>query len=210
MRFELFNTFTAYGDHIGFHTKFDEHIILDKLQDFFNDWTEYNPRTTDVNNRWGLSITNHNGELGAGPDLDSLHQYNNEHNTKYNEEDFVVKTPVYEIFREAFAPFEQWLFRCHVLRFGPGGYFPPHVDNYGKTINSFRLVIPLKNCNPPNFYFMLENNITYWQHGRLYFLNTCKQHLLFNPLPSTTILVVLNVKLTEESVDHFLTPTYIR
>ena len=57
---------------------------------------------------------------------------------------------------------------------------------------------------------MLENNITYWQHGRLYFLNTCKQHLLFNPLPSTTILVVLNVKLTEESIDHFLTPDYIR
>ena len=76
MSFELFNTLTAYGDHIGFHTKFDENIILDKLQEFSDDWAEYNPRTTTVNNRWGLSITNHNGELGAGPDLDSLPQYN--------------------------------------------------------------------------------------------------------------------------------------
>jgi hypothetical protein len=210
MSFELFNTLTAYGDQIGFHTYFNENVILDKLQEFSNDWAEYNPRTTTVNNRWGLSITNHNGELGAGPDLDSLPQYNDEHNTDYDEHDFIIKTPVYEIFREGFAPFEQWLFRCHLLRFGPGGYFPPHVDNYGKTINSFRLVIPLKNCNPPNFYFILDNKLLYWEHGRLYFLNTCKQHLLFNPLPSTTILVVLNVKLTEESVDHFLTPNYIR
>jgi hypothetical protein len=44
----------------------------------------------------------------------------------------------------------------------------------------------------------------------MYFINTCKQHLLFNPSPSTTLFVVLNVKLTEESVDHFLTSTYIR
>ena len=145
MSFELFNTLTAYGDQIGFHTELDENIILNQLQAFYYDWAEYNPRTTTVNNRWGLSITNHNGELGAGPDLDSLHQYNEEHNTNYNEEDFIVKTPVYDIFKNYFAPFEQWLFRCHIIQLRPGGYFPPHVDNHGKTIKSFRLFIPLKN-----------------------------------------------------------------
>jgi len=210
MSFELFNTFTAYGDQIGFHTKLDENIILDQLKEFHNDWAEYNPRTTTVNNRWGLSITNHNGELGAGPDLDSLHQYNKENNTNYIEEDFIIKTPVYDIFKKYFAPFEQWLFRCHVLQLRSGGYFPPHVDMYGTTIKSFRLFIPLKNCNPTNHYFILDNKILYWQHGRMYFINTCKQHLLFNPLPSTTTFIVLNVKLNQDSLDHFLTPTYIR
>ena len=210
MSFELFNTLTAYGDQIGFHTKFDENVILDKLQEFSDNWAEYNPRTTTVNNRWGLSITNHNGELGAGPDLDSLHQYNSEYNTNYSEEDFVVKTPVYDIFEEYFAPFEQWLFRCHVLQLRFGGYFPPHVDMYGTAIKSFRLFIPLKNCNPTNHYFILDNKLLYWQHGRLYFINTCKQHLLFNPSPSTTTFVVLNVKLNQDSLNHFLTPNYIR
>ena len=57
---------------------------------------------------------------------------------------------------------------------------------------------------------ILDNKLLYWEHGRMYFINTCKQHLLFNPSPSTTLFVVLNVKLNQESVDHFLTPTYIR
>jgi len=221
MSFELFTTITAYGNQIGFHTKLDENLILNQLKEFDNDWTRYNPRVglkfpigmnpgEHINNRWGLSITNINGKLGAGPDLDSLHQYNRENDTNYKEEDFTVKTPVYDMFEEYFAPFEQWLFRCHIIQLRPGGFFPPHVDNYGRSIESFRLFIPLKNCNPPNHYFIEDNQILYFQHGRVYFMNTCKQHLLFNPLPSTTIFIVLNVKLNEDSVDHFLTTEYLR
>ena len=51
MSFELFNTLTAYGDQIGFHTKFNEHIILDKLKEFSDDWTEYNPNDLEKYNK---------------------------------------------------------------------------------------------------------------------------------------------------------------
>jgi len=206
MSFELYNTITAYGDQIPLAISIKYEKVLDKLQSFDNDWTQYNPRKLP-NNRHGLSITNLDGKLGAGPDLDSLIQYNKEHGTTIRELDFIVPTPVYDIFAECFEPFKQWLVRCHVLQLRAGGFFPHHIDNYGSDINSFRLLIPLENCNPMKGYFLIENRILNWQHGVLYFMNTCKQHVVFNATSNRNMtFVVLNVLLNEESVNYFLSP----
>ena len=88
MSFELYNTITAYGDQIPLAISIKYEKVLDKLQSFDNDWTQYNPRKLP-NNRHGLSITNLDGKLGAGPDLDSLIQYNKEHGTTIRELDFI-------------------------------------------------------------------------------------------------------------------------
>ena len=78
MSFELFNTITAYGDQIKLTINNHPDLILDNLKQFDNNWTKYNPRK-DIN-RWGLSVTNLDGKLGPGPDLDSLYEYNKENN----------------------------------------------------------------------------------------------------------------------------------
>ena len=201
--FDLYNKLTAYGDQYAFNIYVDPQKVLDSLKQFDNDWTQYNPRKLP-NNRFGLSITNINGKLGPGPDLDSLPEYNKENNTDLDEKDFVVPTPVYDIFKDCFDPFKQWLFRTHIIQLRPGGFFPSHIDNYGPTIPSFRLFLPLEHCNPQRGYFIIEDRMLHWEHGRMYFINTCKRHLLFNPSFSNMTFVVLNVSLSTESVSYFL------
>ena len=88
--------------------------------------------------------------------------------------------------------------------------FPPHIDNHGSDISTFRLLIPLKGCNPTQGYFLLEDRILYWGYGFIYFLNTCKQHIVFNPTNSDMTFVVLNVILNEDSVKYFLDPEGLR
>ena len=201
MSFELFNTITAYGDQIKLTINNHPDLILDNLKQFDNNWTKYNPRK-DIN-RWGLSVTNLDGKLGPGPDLDSLYEYNKENNTNISESDFIVPTPVYDIVKSYCDPFKEWLFRSHILKLRPGGFFPNHVDNIGPTIDSFRLLVPLQVCDPKDFgYFIYDQNkILFWDYGHLYFLNTCKRHIIFNANNEQDhIVLIMNVKLTKESV----------
>ena len=73
----------------------------------------------------------------------------------------------------------------------------------GPTIDSFRLLVPFQVCDPKdNGYFIYEQNkILYWEYGRLYFVNTCKRHTVFNANDEQDhIVLIMNVRLTEESV----------
>ena len=175
--------------------------ILEGLKQFDENWTKYNPRKNI--NRWGLSVTNLDGKLGPGPDLDSLYEYNKENNTSISESDFIIPTPVYDVVKSYCDPFKEWLFRTHILKLKLGGCFPSHVDNIGPTIDSFRLLVPLQICNPKEEgYFIYEQNkILFWEYGHLYFFNTCKRHVIFNANDQYNhIVLIMNVKLTKESV----------
>jgi len=55
-----------------------------------------------------------------------------------------------------------------------------------------------------NGYFLLEDRILNWEYGRLYFMNTCKRHTVFNPSMKDMLFVVLNVELTGKSLHYFL------
>ena len=118
--FNLYNTILAYGDQIKLDV-YHSSSIISKLKQFDNDWSEYNPRKNI--NRWGLSVTNLDGKLGSGPDLDSLYEYNKENKTNYTELDFDVPTPAYNIVSEYCDPFKKWLFRTHFIKLKPGGFF---------------------------------------------------------------------------------------
>lgn len=204
MSINLYSILTAYG------SVYETTHKLDRPADFVR-WTEekfeyvkYNTRKSI--DRYGLSITSLDGGLSGVPDLDSLIEYNKENNTSYRESDFKTFTPVYEHEGLNFLlkPIERFIFRTHVLKMNPGGYFPPHRDFKGTNFDSFRLIVPLENIKPPAFNFILEDRILHWNVGSLYFLDTAKMHYLFNASFSPSYMIVVNVSLHEESVNFIL------
>ena len=89
--------------------------------------------------------------------------------------------------------------RTFLVKCGIGGYFPPHRDLpiYTEKQRSLRILVPLKNCNPPEMYFIYDDKTLNFEHGRAYFVNTNKMHLLFSFTGSS--MIVINVAANEES-----------
>ena len=197
---ELYTLLTTYGT--VYKTK---HKL--KSPEKFVEWTEqnftyvkYNPRK-DIN-RYGLSLTSLDGGLSGVPDLDSLIEYEKETGVQYLEQDFRTKTPVYyyKELEETLRPIENNIFRSHVLKLSPGGFFPPHRDYFGMYFDNYRAIIPLQNMNPPKHNFIVEDKFIQWDLGSLYFLDTAKMHYLFNASLETMYMIVLNVDLNEDTV----------
>lgn len=198
-------------DHYSMLTQYGTFYSLDldiKNPNKFVKWTEenfeyvkYNPRKEI--NRWGLSITSLDGGLSGRPDLDSLIEYNEENGTTYKETDFVTKTPVYDYpeLKEILDPFEGEYHRTHILKLGPGGFFPPHRDIRNIHFRSFRLIVPLVNVNPPYANFVLEDRTLHWKPGQMYFVDTAKMHYLFNAsISESSYWIVLNVNTNENTL----------
>jgi hypothetical protein len=195
----LYSMLNRMANFYEIKINFDLVKIKSELQKFNNEWKRYNPRKPIE--RYGLSITSLNGDLSGIPDLDSLLEYNKENNIKIDEVDIKIKTPVYDIFQDQLSLFENNLVRSHVIKLCPGGYFPIHRDYRSTNIKSFRLFVPIQNCNPPNHYFILDNNIINFDHGSTYYINTCLPHCLFNASRIDTLFIILNVKLNKQTVD---------
>lgn len=201
MTIELYHHLNVYGTVFETNHKLINPINFVKWSEEHFEYVRYNPRK-DIK-RYGLSITSLDGETSGIPDLDSLLEYNRENKTRYTEKDFKVFTPVYEYadFRNIIEPIKDDIFRSHILKLDPAGYFPPHRDYYGMEIDSFRLVIPLHNCNPPNLTFIVDDKIQQWSHGTVYFVDTAKMHYLFNASSQPSYMVVLNVDLTKNAIN---------
>ena len=159
-------------------------------------------RRKDVN-RWGLSVTSSDGTFN-GIDLDSLYEYNKEHGTEYGEKDFNVPTPVLnQPLAKILEPWEGHYYRTHFLKFGPGGFFPPHRDwDYtGELVDTFRLIMPLRNVNPPQFNFILDGKQLHWDIGRMYFIDTLKMHYLFNSSFTDSYWLIVNVAANDKTIE---------
>lgn len=199
----MIHKLTQYGQLIELDITTDAEAMIAWANEF--DWVKYNPRK-DIN-RWGLSITSLDGGITGVPDLDSLYEYNKENNTGYNEKDFNVPTPVLnKQIEDVLAPWKDNYYRTHFLKFGPGGFFPPHRDwNYSSgRPDSFRLIMPLRNVNPPYFNFVLEDKTLHWEVGRLYFMDTLKMHYLFNSSFNDSYWLVVNVDLNPDTINATL------
>lgn len=199
MSLYLYNYLTVYGDCYETSHKLDNPSQLVKWTEENFNYVKYNPRK-DIK-RYGLSITSLDGGLLGIPDLDSLSEYNKENNTCYNERDFKSYTPVYNNdIKKIFNPIENYIFRSHILKLETGGFFPPHRDFNGTEINSFRLIVPLENMNPPEFNFILNDKIQHWNHGSVYFVDTAKMHYLFNTSFRPCYMIVFNIELNMKTV----------
>ena len=195
----LYSALIRHGDLYQLNYKSDVNKFLNNLQTYENNWGRYNPRTPIE--RYGLSITSLDGKLDGIPDLDSLYQYNKIHKTKFTELDFIKKTPIYDFTVDWLDDFSDCLCRSHVIKLSTGGFFPMHRDLNGIDIDSFRLFIPIINCNPPQTHFILNSNILNFEHGRLYFFNACAEHVIFNASHvKEAIFIVANIALNEDSV----------
>jgi len=195
----MLDKITMLGDFYSLEMWHSPHEILQDLEQFKDKWSKYNSFKPDIP-REGLCIINEDGINKPGPALDSLLEWNKAHNTNFNELDFNVSTPVYTdtILNEFLSPIRKWCYRSHFLKLPPGGYFPPHRD---KSWESIRLIQPLFNCNPPLTRFMLEDKTLHWELGRMYFVNTLKEHTLFNASSDQdSIWLVLNYIVNEESI----------
>lgn len=202
MTINLYSVLTAYG------TVYETSHKLKNPKDFVK-WTEenftyvkYNPRK-DIR-RYGLSITSLDGGLSGIPDLDSIGEYNTEHRSILTERSFKTFTPVYEYadLQKILKPIESSIFRSHILRLDPGGFFPPHRDFKGLRFDSFRLIIPLQNVNPPDFNFIIEDKIYHWKEGTVYFVDTARMHYLFNASFEPSYFIVYNIDLNEDTIRY--------
>ena len=195
----LYSTLTRFGDYYPLRLKHSPKSIITDLDQF--NWVQYNPRKKIA--RQGLSITSLDGGMSGIPDLDSLYEYYNKTGIVLDETNFTTKTPVYEYFKEWLDPIEPYLGRTHVIRLNRGAFFPPHRDNKHSKIDSFRLFLPL-NYNSQHTFFLLEDKKMQFNNGTMYFIDTAKMHTLFNTSDDPFYFVVVNIILSEESVNATL------
>ena len=208
------NKNSLYRDLTTFGSQYPLVLNMFDSEEFI-EWTEknftyvrYNPRK-EVN-RYGLSITSLDGGMSGIPDLDSVFEYNKENGTQWTERDFKVPTPVFEwkSLKKFLSLFGNHIFRTHILKLEAGGFFPPHRDHPDEdfhhtnkiVFDTFRLIVPLKNCNPPGMNFVLEDKLLHWHQGVVYFVDTAKMHYLFNANFDPAYWLVVNIDVNDETV----------
>ena len=179
----IWNTLCNMGDTIKLKWKINEHEVLEQLEQFKDSWCPYNVKKDANNNRWGLPITSHSGDVMDNYHLNSFGYMQKYHDVEMKEENFTTPTEVYNKIPElaklvdAFAPD---IGRVHLLRVDQGGFFPPHRDFPGVGPEWMRLLLVFGKCKPENFVHMLDGNPMYPDPGYLYFVNFQKDHSVFS------------------------------
>lgn len=205
----------TYGNFYQLNYKIDNPNKFVKWTEDNFEYVRYNPRKPI--DRWGLSITSLDGSLSGRPDLDSLTEYNYElgnfsTDNFIKESDLNVPTPVYyytEI-KKICDPWQPYLFRTHVLRLNSGGFFPYHRDHTNINLQTFRLIVPLKNCNYPQTTFILEDKILNFKTGTVNFVDTAKSHQIFNASSEPSYWIVMNIDANEETVSKVISNLAIK
>ena len=196
----LYNSLITYGQKFPTNLYMNPQEVMKDLEDFSEEWKPYNPRKKIA--REGLSVTSLDGGLSGIPDLDSIREYCIKNQVILGEHSFNQETPVANIVRTYLDPFKGHVGRSHFIRMGKGGHFPPHRDDVKARVDNMRLFVPIKGCNPPKTFFMLDREPLYFDHGRAYFINTCMEHTLFSCYPS--LFLVMNVAVNEQTVQTLL------
>ena len=179
----IWNTLCNMGDTIKLKWKINEHEVLEQLEQFKDNWCPYNVKKDANNNRWGLPITSHSGDVMDNYHLNSFGYMQKYHDVEMKEENFTTPTEVYNKIPElaklvdAFAPD---IGRAHLLRVDQGGFFPPHRDFPGVGPEWMRLLLVFGKCKPENFVHMLDGKPMYPDPGYLYFVNFQKDHSVFS------------------------------
>ena len=205
----IWNTLCNMGDTIKLKWKINEHEVLEQLEQFKDNWCPYNVKKDANNNRWGLPITSHSGDVMDNYHLNSFGYMQKYHDVEMKEENFTTPTEVYNKIPElaklvdAFAPD---IGRVHLLRVDQGGFFPPHRDFPGVGPEWMRLLLVFGKCKPENFVHMLDGKPMYPDPGYLYFVNFQKDHSVFS-FSDGLYALILTVKVNDRVHDLIIKNT---
>ena len=195
----LWNGLTNLGDTVKLKLKVDPWECVRDLEQFKDNWCPYNVKKDKVNNRWGLPITSHSGDVMDNYHLNSFGHMQRYHDVEMKEENFTTPTEVYHKMPELAKlvdVFSPDIGRVHLLRVDQGGFFPPHRDWPGADPEYFRLLMVMGNCKPENFVHMLDGKPMYPDPGFLYFINFSKvAFAAAKPICSVHIVELINVSL---------------
>lgn len=174
----------------------DPYILKGELKEFDAHWRQYNSARPQ-NRREGLAVTSMDGTLDAKVNLESLRDYNQANGTQFRELDFIQPTAVWRKGKSLHPLLECFpqVARTHILRVHAGGYFPPHRD---LDPLAFRIIMPLWNCEPEQYVFLLEDRPLRLTPGRAYYVNTRLVHSLFS-FTDECALLVMNIPCTKEN-----------
>lgn len=200
-RAALWNSLVHLGEFVKTKWSIDHHDVERQLEKFKDNWCPYNVKKDTYNNRWGLPITSHSGDVMDNYHLNSFGYMQHYHNVEMKEENFTTPTDVYHSILEikklvdVFAPD---IGRVHMLRVNKGGFFPPHRDFHGASPEYFRLLTVFGQCSPENYVQMLNGKPVYPEAGYTYFANTQLDHSVFS-FSDNLYALVITVKLNERT-----------
>lgn len=205
----IWNTLCNMGNTIKLKWKINEHEVIEQLEQFKDNWCPYNVKKDANNNRWGLPITSHSGDVMDNYHLNSFGYMQKYHDVEMKEENFTTPTEVYNKIPElaklvdAFAPD---IGRVHLLRVDQGGFFPPHRDFPGVGPEWMRLLCVFGKCKPENFVHMLDGKPMYPDPGYLYFVNFQLDHSVFS-FSDGLYALILTVKVNDRVHDLIINNT---
>lgn len=197
----LWNSLCNMGDVAKLKFNFDPNEVLNQLEQFKDNWCPYNVKKDKVNNRWGLPLTSHSGDVLDNYHLNSFGYMQKYHNVEMKEENFNTPTVVYDSLpgiRNIVEPFRPNIGRVHLLRVDQGGFFPPHRDFVGSSPEYVRLLAVFGKCKPENYVQLIDGKAVYPESGFLYFINFQLDHSVFS-FSDGLYSLILTVKLNKDT-----------
>jgi hypothetical protein len=199
----LWNSLTNLGSYVKLNLRINEYDVKDQLVQFDKNWCPYNQKKDIVNNRWGLPITSHSGDVMDNYHLNSFGYMKKYHDVEMKEENFNVPTEVYHAIPDLAKLvdiFSPDIGRVHLLRVDQGGFFPPHRDFAGLAPEYFRLLCVFGNCSDFNYVHILDDRIFRPERNHLYFVNFQLNHSVFS-FSNNLYALILTVKLNQRTHD---------
>jgi hypothetical protein len=199
----LWNSLCNMGDIVKLKLHFNGDAVLQNLEQFKDNWCPYNVKKDKINNRWGLPLTSHTGDVDDNYHLNSFGYMQKYHNVEMKEENFNTPTKAYSELPEIVDIVEMFrpdIGRVHLLRVDQGGFFPPHRDFVGPDPEYVRLLAVFGKCRPENYVHLLDGKIFYPEPGFLYFVNFQLDHSVFSFSDGLHALI-LTVKVNQRTHD---------
>lgn len=205
----LWNGLLNMGHFVKTKWHIDPSKIEYELEKFKDNWCPYNVKKDIANNRWGLPVTSHTGDVMDNYHLNSFGYMQKYHDVELKEENFTTPTEVYHSIPsiknlvDVFAPD---IGRVHLLRVDAGGFFPPHRDFVGSSPEYFRLLTVFGRCSPENYAQIVDGKLIYPEAGWTYFVNTQLDHSVFS-FSDNLYCLILTVKLNQRTFDLIMNNT---
>lgn len=205
----LWNGLLGMGNYVKTKWYINHGLVEQQLEQFKENWCPYNVKKDTINNRWGLPVTSHSGDVMDNYHLNSFGYMQEYHSVEMKEENFTTPTIVYESIPEIkklVDVFYPDIGRVHVLRIDKGGFFPPHRDFAGNSPEYFRLLTVFGRCSPENYAQIVDGKLIYPEPGWTYFVNTQLDHSVFS-FSDNLYCLILTVKLNQRTAGLILKNT---